>query len=101
MSAAMALAHEMGHAAIHLDLGTYAFSRLPAENHEIGNLNRHETPIAQELGEYTRRNYNDVSGLRKMDNSTDWGRLYNPSPWWQFWNWRNRSAFENQNTWTP
>ena len=78
-SAAMALAHEMGHAAQHLEGGFDAYLAIPKRNInqrdrerariEADNLARFETPIAQELGETTRgRPTHGVE--RRMNNST-------------------------------
>ena len=105
MGAAMALAHELGHAAQHIEYDaiglTYSFGISDPMPYENSNLDRFETPIAKELGEFYRSNYFDWSAIRKMDNSTDWGQLYNPHPWWEFWNWGNKSAFESLNSWKP
>ena len=73
-SAALGLAHEMGHAAQHLD-GTYdefveKYKDFARELLEEDNLAKYETPIAKQLGEPTRSHYNDHNGVRTMNNST-------------------------------
>ena len=70
-SAAMALAHEMGHAAQHLE---GLFDGKTIGQIENDNVKRYETPIANELGEYTRKKYGGGT-MYRMDNSTDWGVL--------------------------
>jgi hypothetical protein len=73
-SAALGLAHEMGHGAQHLDGGMNKFLNKPtSENRgklEEANLHTYENPIAKRLGEPTRENYGDVSGVKRMNNST-------------------------------
>ena len=75
MSAAICLAHEMGHAALHLDgevntllIGNNLYDSLI----EWINLRKYENPIAIELGEPIRWKYED--GLYKipMRDSTDY-----------------------------
>ena len=72
-SAALGLVHEMGHAGQHLD-GTY-FSFASYEDREADNLKNCETPIATELGEFTRKNYDDVSKTLRILHSTVWGSI--------------------------
>jgi len=72
-SAALGLAHEMGHAFQRLELGMMGFHNWAVTAREADNLSRFETPIAMELGEFTRRNFDDASRTLRMDNSTDWG----------------------------
>ncbi|MDQ6422393.1 RHS repeat-associated core domain-containing protein [Paenibacillus sp. LHD-117] len=107
-SAALGLAHEMGHASQHLEGLLDEKTRMTTELRnkiEADNLSRFETPIAKELGEYTRKNYADASGTYRMSNSTDWGALVPTRPKWHYiapWNWgKPGKAFENQNPWTP
>ena len=66
-SAALGLAHEMGHASQHID-GIY-FSFESSDARETDNLNRCETPIANQLGEPTRAYYGSEKGLQRMNNS--------------------------------
>ena len=114
-SPALGLAHEMGHAAQHLDEHPYYTAWLVDTNNigfthrlENNNLTRFETPIANELGEYARISYTDTSGHHSMDSSTDWGTLY--SRHWMFYTnprvWSHvigqpRRFLDNENTWTP
>lgn len=78
MSPAMALVHEMGHGAQHLDGGLDAyinarwFWNIDREqmNMENANLRKYETPIARQLGEPTRSKYGDERGSIIMNNST-------------------------------
>ena len=107
MSAALGLAHEMGHAAQHLsreydEIFDAMINNKPISKEQIlmleeANLAKYETPIAQELGEYTRANYGDAKRMHRMKSSTDWGTL---NPWYYTWApWLE--SYENQNTWTP
>jgi len=104
MSPAMGLAHEMGHAAQHLD-GTrdriWSTYRSRDRNNalERDNLNRFESPIARELGEFQRRNYLDGVGFVTVETSTDWGRMHIVRPATLFT--RPRVEFRNENTFTP
>ena len=87
-SAALGLAHEMGHAAQYLD-GTMAKLNGYVDLVEKFNLDTYETPIAKELGEPIRSNYNDVIGFMDMQNSTHFTTI-GSRPWWHyifFWNW--------------
>ena len=65
-SAALGLAHEMGHAAQYLT-GKYIGSIADVEAH---NLSTYETPIANELGEPTRSHVEDYWGFMDMQNPT-------------------------------
>ncbi|MCL2526948.1 MAG: RHS repeat-associated core domain-containing protein, partial [Defluviitaleaceae bacterium] len=110
-SPALGLAHEMGHAAQHLEEHYYFTTwyanhtsdalRLRAENN---NIARFETPIANELGEYARRSYRDFIGDFGMSTSTDWGILHTRPAWHYLsplvWG-QQRVTFESQNTWMP
>ena len=102
MSAAMALAHEMGHASQHLD-GTFSsltnITGALRKQIETDNLKRHETTIASELGEYSRKKYGDASQVREMKNSTEWGYLKMPGSAWNPVNWVKPMILVNQNTW--
>ena len=96
MSAAMTLAHEMGHAAQFLEgMFSDGTSRSRIEADVIA---RFETPIANQLGEFTRRNATQGRMIR-MANSTDWGVLNNTSTWYNPFTWGQRE-FVNRNTWT-
>lgn len=57
-SAALALAHEMGHVAQHIN-GQLTNDR---EKIEATNLKKHEIPIARQLGEPIRKDYKEISG---------------------------------------
>ena len=86
-SAALGLAHEMGHAAQHLD------GMLSGSRHEVENLNleKYETPIAKELGEPIRSDYFDATGVMSMANSIHFITTSSERrPFWHylfFWNW--------------
>lgn len=102
-SPALGLAHEMGHAAQDL---AGQLKRRPRSIIEEENLNQWETPIAKELGEYTRIDYFATSGkYKRTENSTEWGSIsYNIRPWWHYifiWNWFDIVTFQNENAWTP
>lgn len=87
MSAALCLAHEMGHAAQHLDGGVFTKENMLLM--ETLNLKTYETPIANQLGEPTRGLYTDTRGCQRMNNSTHHRAIYN-RPWWHYiapWNW--------------
>jgi len=107
----------LGHAYQRMEFGRVGFADMEFFAREEDNLRRFETPIAIELGEFTRRNFHDTSNTLRMNNSTDWGirvatvyhvpvwvnlRIAGPSPgitpitipirrW----------SFQNMNTWTP
>ena len=105
-SAALILAHEMGHAAQHLE-GVFdvkeSYGRDERRAIEELNLARYETPIARELGEFTRRNYYDTSKMYRVSNPTVWGVLHTDRPMWHYinpLNWGKPSQrFENLNPW--
>jgi len=87
-SAALGLAHEMGHASQHLS-GFFRTYRTRDEV-EANNLKVHETPITKQLGEPVRNNYKNNKGALRMNNSihyitTKW------SPGWVPWKWFNSS----------
>ena len=87
-SAALGLAHEMGHAAQDLD-GIYGNFEINRDMREADNLVMYETPIATELGEPTRSHYEDYWGIMRMQNSTHY-ITKGQRPWWHyiaFWNW--------------
>jgi hypothetical protein len=87
-SAALGLIHEMAHAAQDLE-GLYSNPYVNRDMREKWNLEIYETPIAKELGEPTRSNYDDWSGFRNMQNSTHF-RTVGTRPQWHylfFWNW--------------
>ena len=81
-SAALGLAHEMGHAAQDLDGELNLSARLQTEN---ANLKKYETPIAKELGEPTRNNYSDYQGPITMNNSTHFVAMAaSKRPFWHY-----------------
>ncbi|MCL2152522.1 MAG: hypothetical protein FWH57_06120, partial [Oscillospiraceae bacterium] len=86
-SAALGLAHEMGHGAQHLDGEMDTFLNNPTKSNrdklEAANLKTYETPMAKQLGEPVRKNYTDVSGLQRMNNSTHYRTTWN-RPWYQY-----------------
>ena len=91
-SAALGLAHEMGHAAQKLD-GTMDSMQDAMIQYvdlvEANNLDTYENPIARELGEPLRRSYKDCIGPMDMLNSTH-HITTGSRPWWHylfFWNW--------------
>jgi len=87
-SAAMGLAHEMGHAAQFLEglfTSETSFTDGVRARLEADNLLRFETPIARQLGEPIRAHYHDHSGFHIMNNSTHHRIRYNP-----FWNFRSQ-----------
>ena len=110
-SPVLALTHEMGHAAQclsgvfdpYLDMDEIPDDQLMEI--EESNLKKYENPIAKELGEFTRKNYEDTSGFYKVDSSTDWGTREKLRPWWHYiapWNWgKPQWDFINLNSWTP
>ena len=89
-SAALGLAHEMGHAAQHLD-GTYDIYKRNRNELERLNMEMYEIPIATELGEPTRSNHAEGRGLMDMQNSTHYITTFSYNrPWWFYfcvWNW--------------
>ena len=101
MSPAVLLAHEMGHATQFVegmfDAGTWISRR----EVEADNLARFETPIATELGEFTRENYDDAKRKYSVSDSTDWGTFVsNPNrSWWEVG--KPSKVYESRNTWTP
>jgi len=104
MSPAIGLAHEMGHATQLMEGIITRDMWITEELHkkiEADNLARFETPIATELGEFTREKYGDAKSSYVMSNSTDWGALIsNPDrSWWEFW--KPGKVYESMNTWTP
>ena len=80
MSTALNLAHEMGHAAQHLDGGLKSYMKSDSKRTlfkvENANVKKYETPIARQLGEPTRASYGGVKGLRRMNNSTHFITTY-------------------------
>ena len=104
MSPAMALAHELGHGAQHL-VGVIESSKSYTAKEilaiEEANLSSHETPIAKELGEYTRKNYSDASEMYRVSTSTDWGYLKSNVVWYKPWSWFKSPTFINENVWKP
>ncbi len=103
-SAALGLAHEMGHASQHLNGQLKGRNDEEILETEEDNVSRWETPIAKELGEYARSKYTDSYRTRTMENSTDWG-YFATHPWWYYiapWNWGKPSEYyKSENTWTP
>jgi len=104
MSASLCLAHEMGHAAQHLDgviVNGAKYTKKQILEIEESNLRMYEIPIAKELGEFARRNYGDASGWYKMANPIQWGVLHTVRPAWHYlnpFNWGKPSKyFENLN----
>lgn len=79
-SAALALAHEMGHAAQHLDGELNSVIKHNSRSNRLkveeANLKKYETPIAKQLGEPTRSSYGGHKGLRRMNNSTHFITTY-------------------------
>lgn len=104
MSPAMALAHEMGHGA-QLLAGVIESSKSYNQKQilaiEEANLASYETPIAKELGEYTRKNYGDAKMMYRVSNSTAWGHLKSNVVWYKPWTWFKSPTFVNQNSWKP
>lgn len=98
MSPAMGLAHEMGHGAQYLE-GMFNDPFMTRNQIEADNMERFETPIATQLGEFTRVRYNDGIGFQRVTFSTSWGTMIsNPNrSFGQFW--KPRQVFQNQNTW--
>lgn len=98
MSAALCLAHEMGHAAQHLDGELYG-ERLDIEQ---ANVDKYETPIAKQLGEPVRGDYKNTKGGMRMNNSTHHRTTYN-RPWWHYiapWNWgKPNQVVTNHSEW--
>ena len=83
-SAALGLAHEMGHAAQHLDGQLKGIPYFI----EMNNLRKYETPIAKQLGEPTRRGYMSCSGAAIMSNSTHYVTTTKKwTPGWWPWQW--------------
>lgn len=85
-SAAMGLAHEMGHAGQHLDFGDAEYRLFFSYNlHRLEELNMNyvDTPIALQLGEPVRGAYNDAVGFYDMPSSTAWGTLVQSHYWWR------------------
>ncbi|MGM9601728.1 MAG: RHS repeat domain-containing protein, partial [Faecousia sp.] len=86
-SAALGLAHEMGHAAQDLDGELDSSAIWQTEN---ANLKKYENPIAMELGEPTRKHYLDTRGIVTMNNSTHYvAMVEHKRPFWHyilFWN---------------
>ena len=72
-SAALGLAHEMGHGAQHLD---GEFDGKTRSEIESDNLKKYETPIAKELGESTRKSYTDNKGTVRMTTSTHYRKTF-------------------------
>ena len=104
MSAAVMLAHEMGHAGQFLSGNWYqdkwggfrSKSVIDAQRktRENNNVKTYETPIAKQLGEPTRANYDAWSDVQRMNNSTHY-RTTETHPWWYyipFWNWGKPSV---------
>jgi hypothetical protein len=95
----------MGHGAQHLEgyLDGFLSGNITRAQVEANNLARYENPIGDELGEYTRKNYDDASRMYRMSTSTDWGTIVT-RPWWHYiapWNWgKPGKVVENQNPWT-
>lgn len=93
-SAALGLAHEMGHASQYLDgaldplnnAKTQAEADAARAKIEADNLKNCETPIAKQLGEPTRKNYLDASGVYTMNNSTHY-RTTHSYFFLLFWKW--------------
>ena len=99
-SAALGLAHEMGHAAqglsgtlfrLRFAVGDY---RTLVENDNLDIVNK----IAGELGEFPRESYRDGSHHHRMSNSTEWGVMVNnpDRSWWHFW--KAKRVFESRNS---
>jgi hypothetical protein len=103
ISPAVALAHEMGHGAQQLagTIESRRYTRKEILLIEKDNLLSYETPIAKELGEYTRKNYLDAKGWYRVSNSTDWGCLISNVVWYKPWTWLRSPTFVNENSWKP
>ena len=83
-SAALGLAHEMGHAAQDLDGARFVLSEMNKLEEE--NLNKYEIPIATELGEPIRTDYFAPTKSMNMKNSTHFRTISTSSvPWWYYW----------------
>lgn len=83
-SAALGLAHEMGHAAQDLDCDFFLL--LASKKAEPLNLETYEMPIAKELGEPIRTDYLATIGFMNMKNSTHFRTIStSPAPWWYNW----------------
>jgi RHS repeat-associated protein len=86
-SAALGLAHEMGHAAQHLDGAYFSFKTNDAR--EANNLEKYEKPIAKQLGEPIRARFENELGGYRMNNSTHYRTTHTRS-WYDYiapWNW--------------
>jgi len=105
MSPALILAHEMGHAERYAN-GDY-WGRYYNQTIESDNLTRWEDPIARQLGEYVREDYDFVASSNKyvkVKTSTDWGiaPLNTDKAWYKPWTWfQPIRCFTNQNNWNP
>ena len=83
-SAALGLAHEMGHAAQDLDCDFFLL--LASNKAEPLNLETYEMPIAKELGEPIRTDYLGTIGFMNMENSTHFRTIStSPAPRWYYW----------------
>ena len=102
MSPAMSLLHEMGHAAQQFE-GWFdgSWNRWVVENDVLA---RFETPVANELGEYTRSNYLSARNGYRVSSSTNWGYVVTVHPWWHdssLWNCVDScTILVNLNTWS-
>ena len=94
-SAALVLAHEFGHVGQYLDgdkwYGTRTNAILDAQKktRENNNVKTYETPIAKQLGQPVRANYDAWSGVQRMNNSIHY-RTTEIRPWYHYigpWNW--------------
>ena len=94
-SAALCLAHEMGHAALYLDERALydGYANAKSDNEKVrlrdiiegAILYNYETPIAKFLGEPTRARYGDGIGSVRMNNSIHYRKVLSYH-WGQFWN---------------
>jgi hypothetical protein len=95
MSAALVLAHEMGHGAQHLDGGLDVWLANGTLNNRLkveeANVKKYETPIAKQLGEPTRASYEQAKGEYRTNNSTHFITIQ-----WQWQDWRFHKIHHNQ-----
>jgi len=101
-SAAIGLAHEMGHIVQFLE-GLH--HTMPSSmQREADVLARFENPIARELGEPRRVLYGHTAGAVITGGPTEWGTVTMPRRNWIFTSgrtWDTHGTFTNSNTWRP
>ena len=93
-STALQLAHELGHVSQYIDgalsdyiAGDEWMKKSLQSAIEADNMERYETPIAQQLGEPVRHNYNEITRLVTMSNPTHFitKQLYPNGRWSWFY----------------